>query len=170
MRGVLQVKSVTVNEVVFQAMADAGAREVKALGTELAARARDAAPVGSAPKGRKRRLKKHRSRMSQAYGPLKSSKTRFATKGKKVKEYQSTSGKYKWRYYAQRSVIQTPFYGYFQDKGWYALTGPRSQYKRMNKKGKLVSNRSRKRGAAPREGAKFVPGMGYVTKTVERAL
>jgi hypothetical protein len=144
----LVLNKVTVEESSFQVMADAAMKEIRATGNALAKQVKAASPVGP--------RRKKRSKASKLYGTLKSVKTKFVTRGRRVKEYKD--GKRKWRFYAERAVLAVPFYGYFIDKGWQAHTGKRSG-----------QPRSRKAGAAGQRpsGGRFVPGTGFVSNTIK---
>lgn len=146
MKPVLKLSSMSVEVAVFQTMADSGMKEVRKSGAALAKKVRAAAPVGP----RRRR----RSAASKLYGPLKGAKTKFATRGKRTRSFRD--GKWKWQYKVERAVLETPFYGYFQDKGWNARTG-----KRAYQQSSFKSVREQLTGK------RFIPGSGYVTDTIK---
>lgn len=145
----LVLNRVTVEGAAFQGMADMSMTQVRKQGGEIARAVRAASPVGP--------RRKRRSSASRKYGPLKSNKTKFTTRGKRQKTFHAKTGKHRWSYKVERAVIVVPFYGFFQDKGWNAPTGSRANRPK----------RSHKAGASVQRPGVFIEGSGYVTNTIK---
>jgi len=160
----------TINNAAFQAMADGGTQEMMKLANGIAKDVRKIAPVGSRREHKVQRVKggisegAMRSKNSIKYGPIKSTKTKSAKAGRRIKKWKD--GKRDWSFVTERIVLRTPFYAYMIDKGWNAAGGPRQQVEKG--KGFRARKRAQKWQRAAEGKARFVKGTGFITDTIRK--